>query len=265
MASGADRFAWLAGLTDDARWTVKPREELEIVHPLEGKPILVPGTVTGQAWQLAVDSDQVDQLESLFTQLGAEVGFLSGRPELLFLLLWRFTPDLMRALEKQKSKDGSGPERRFKLGTLWELLPADTRIPDHPVMVHNSLVAALAGILALGEKPALLRVALGPVQDFIAASRKLADLWASSNMLAEAVWHAMLPVIEELGPDHVVFPSLRMEPRFDRWLLARLGFPPAKHGRTKQELTPEVKKVLQSLGWQGEKDGALVNVLRATQ
>lgn len=257
LASGADRFAWLVGLTADPRWTVNPREELEIVHPLEGRPILVPGARTGKAWQLAVDSEQVEQLDALFEELGAQVRFLAKKPELLFLLLWRFTPDLLRALEG--SADHS--RGRFKLGTLWELLPADTRIPDHPVMVHNSLVAALAAILAEEQKPALLRVALGPVQDFIAASRKLSDLWASSTILAEAAWQAMEPVVRDLGPDHLVFPSLRLEPRFDRWFLSRLGFPPPKHEVKTEKVEQEVQQRLQNLD--GDPTGlqALVRVL----
>ncbi len=218
LASGTDRHAWLGA------FGVNPESELEIVHPLAGESILVPGTVTGTAFQLAVTEEQVQQLNGLFDQLRAEVAPLSSNLRLLFLALWRFTPDLLRAIElKQKDKEA----RRFRLGTLWEILPADSRMPDHPVMVHTSLVAALASLLLREQGAALLRVAIGPVQDFISASRKLSDLWSSSSLLAELTWQAMLPVVEELGPEHVIYPSLYFEPRFDRWLLQQLGLPKA--------------------------------------
>src|SRR6185437_4355159 len=94
---------------------------------------------------------------------------------------------------------------------LWDLLPADTRVPDHTIWAHLDLVSAFAGAFALDPagECALLTVALGPVQDFIAAARKASDLWAGSHLLSTLAWQAMKVVCERLGPDAVLFPNLR--------------------------------------------------------
>ena len=77
------------------------------------------------------------------------------------------------------------------------------------------MASALTGA---GERPALLEIALGPVQGFISQSRSTSDLWAGSHLLARAAWEAMRPVVERLGPDAVILPSLRGIPLVDRWL-----------------------------------------------
>jgi CRISPR-associated protein Cmr2 len=137
---------------------------------------------------------------------------------LRYLLIWRFATDMLRQLEQGAEKH----ERRFRLGVLWDLLPADTRIPDHPLVFHDSLVAALAPIVHAGEDAALLRFAVGPVQPFVQNARKLRDLWAASSILAETAWQAMLPIVREHGPDSILFPNLGAEPRFDRWLIGEI-------------------------------------------
>lgn len=218
LAAGADRHSWLQ------EFKTSPRTELEIVHPLEGKPILQPGAVTERALQLTFPPECVDAAEDSGPKLGQALTELS-ESRLRFLVMWRFLPELLTELE--------GKERN--LGLLWPLLPADSRMPDHSVLVHDSLVSALASILAEGEKAALLRVQFAPVQEFIEASRKLRDLWASSTILAETTWKALEPIVEEFGPDHVVFPSLRYEPRFDRWLSQQLRNEPLLQAKDEKE------------------------------
>ncbi len=110
---------------------------------------------------------------------------------------------------------------------VWRLLPeicarqypdelthlvADTRIPDHTVWHHNSLVSAL---LPAGSKPAFLLFQIGPVQDFIKQARKTQDLWAGSFLLSFLTGHAALAVAEEIGPDAIIYPSLRGVPLAD--------------------------------------------------
>ena len=52
-------------------------------------------------------------------------------------------------------------------------LPADTRLPDHTIWSHNSLISALQGCVEDGQcRPAFLRFQLGPVQDYIAQARR---------------------------------------------------------------------------------------------
>lgn len=93
-------------------------------------------------------------------------------------------------------------------------LPADTRVPDHSIWHHLSVTSAME---TAKENPAFLLFQLGPVQEFIAQARSTRDLWSGSYLLSWLMAHAMLKVAEDLGPDCIIFPSLRGQPLFD-WL-----------------------------------------------
>ena len=58
------------------------------------------------------------------------------------------------------------------------LLPGSVLMPDHSVLAHRSLTAALHGSRSEGEA-ALLYLHVGPVQSFIQAARRTDDLWVS--------------------------------------------------------------------------------------
>lgn len=129
------------------------------------------------------------------------------------LAFWRFGPEL-------RENEDFG-----KLGALWRLLPADTRVPDHSIWDHLDLVSAFAG--AFSSDPdgevALLALSIGPVQRFIQSARSTSDLWAGSHLLARLAWEAMRPVCESLGPDAILFPRLRGVPQVDLWLREQCG------------------------------------------
>lgn len=131
------------------------------------------------------------------------------------LALWRFAPEL-------REEDDNG-----KLGELWKLLSADTRIPDHSIWDHLDLTSAFAGAFAADPKGevALLTLSIGPVQPFIASARKVEDLWAGSHLLARLSWEAMRVVADRLGPDAILFPRLRGVPQVDLWLREQCGLP----------------------------------------
>ncbi len=96
------------------------------------------------------------------------------------------------------------------------LFPADSRIPDHSIWVHNAIASALAGCADGGKlRPALLLFQLGGVQEFIAQARSTRDLWSGSYLLSWLMAHAMKAVSDEVGPDAVVFPNLRGNGIFD--------------------------------------------------
>ncbi|NOZ70133.1 MAG: type III-B CRISPR-associated protein Cas10/Cmr2 [Deferribacteres bacterium] len=120
-----------------------------------------------------------------------------------FLRFWRFGPET----------PASG------LNLLWQLLPADTRSPDHTIWDHLKLCSAFSGIFALDDEPTLLVVSLGPVQGFIAQARSTSDLWAGSHFLSQLCWQAMLPIAESYGPDAILFPDLHRVPVVDQWLV----------------------------------------------
>jgi len=104
-------------------------------------------------------------------------------------------------------------ERDYRL----RFLPADTRIPDHTIWNHMQVVSALAGCETPDGSiaPAFLKVQLGPVQEFIAAARSTRDLWSGSYLLSWLMAAGLKVLSADVGPDAVVFPSLRGQPLFD--------------------------------------------------
>ncbi|NKC16671.1 MAG: type III-B CRISPR-associated protein Cas10/Cmr2 [Gammaproteobacteria bacterium] len=134
------------------------------------------------------------------------------------LMLWRSTQEALR-----QRAAGAPVQRR-----LWQIMPADSRAPDHAIWDHNRLASALAFIpKAPTQKanadhhicaPWLFRFELGPVGRFISESRSSSDLWMSSFLLAEMSWSAMQPIVAHYGPDCIIYPDLRGNPRADVWL-----------------------------------------------
>ncbi len=168
-----------------------------VMHPLSGK-------------EFDLKSLAQVNIQDVSSTVDRAVVHLSGKykedSEKLYLALWRELVELLK-----KSGEGSA-----KLGQLWELLPADTRIPDHSIWEHKKVTSAIAGAL---PKPAFLLFAIGPVQDFIATARKTQDLWAGSYLLSYLSWSAMKVVAEEFGPDSLIFPDLCGQPFADKWLI----------------------------------------------
>ena len=169
-------------------------------------------------------SGEVLKLEGLGAEIGTEpikaasqAHFASliqeGDDRKTFLAFWRFGPE--------------AGKHAHELGELWRMLPADSRVPDHSIWSHLDTVCAIHTALAGDEQgadePALLVMSFGPVQGFITQARSTSDLWAGSHLLSSLVWEAMKPIVNQLGPDAVVFPALRGVPVVDEWLMSPEG------------------------------------------
>jgi CRISPR-associated protein Cmr2 len=113
------------------------------------------------------------------------------------------------------------------LGGLWYRLPADTRMPDHSIWQHCALTAALASCKDPqgGIAPALLVWGIAPVQDYIEKARKARDLWTGSVILSHLMFAGLKWVMHELGPDHVLYPSLVDQPLVAEHLKRSHGIP----------------------------------------
>ncbi len=118
-----------------------------------------------------------------------------------YFRIWRFMKEL---IEKELT------ER--ELGKEIANLPADTRCPDHTIWDHLDASSAIYGAM---RTPALLMFKLTPVQNFIKNARKERDLWAGSHLLSYLTFKAIKVVVNECGPDAVIFPHLRGQPLFD--------------------------------------------------
>lgn len=202
-ASAADRAQFPTDAGRYVGWAqVNFAEKGELIHPLSGERYRVDGI--GQD-VLAGHIKAVS--EHLFKQLVCSTA--DGAPDYrkTALAFWRFGSELGRELGG--------------IGHLWSLLPADTRTPDHTIWQHLDLTSALAGAMVHGDRPALLTVSVGPVQEFIAGGRSTSDLWAGSHFLSTLAWQAMEVIAGELGPDAILFPQLRGVPIVDLWLLGQ--------------------------------------------
>ncbi|MCU0836323.1 MAG: type III-B CRISPR-associated protein Cas10/Cmr2 [Chromatiaceae bacterium] len=201
------RADWLAAAADRPQW---PRPEDErysswanvrfasqpvLIHPLSGQQIAL-HSLAADIGATEIKAVSVDHFERLI---------VGDDPRLTFLAFWRFGPEAGRWATE--------------LGSLWQMLPADTRTPDHSIWSHLDTVSALHTALADGDQPALLAMSFGPVQGFIAQARSTSDLWAGSHLLSSMVWEALKTIVAELGPDTVLFPALRGVPAVDAWLL----------------------------------------------
>lgn len=200
-ASAADRAAF-PKRDSDGRWpawqNVRFDEKPVLIHPL-----------TGESFNLT--SLREVKPEHIAAVSLAHFKRLAQKDDTkkTTLAFWRFGPEL----------------RATELGAVWELAPADTRVPDHTIWDHLDLTSAFAGAVANGDTPALLAVSLGPVQSFIASARSTSDLWAGSHLLSRLAWEAMRVICDEYGPDAILFPRLRGIPQVDLWLRDDCGLP----------------------------------------
>ena len=142
-----------------------------------------------------VEIPDPEKVKELFQELG-KLNFKNQdeRAKFVFLFLWRFYPEIFEEINYH---------------------PADSRAPNHSIYDHLVQTSAIVSAL---PKPAFLLFTISPVQSFISKARKTSDLWAGSYMLSYLVWESMKPIVEEFGPDTIIYPNLLGQPLVDRWL-----------------------------------------------
>ena len=148
---------------------------------------------------LEIDHNQVEDFFKKIEGISNKITSNSEkRAKYAFLLIWRFLPE------------------EFKNWIFTH--PADTRAPNHSIYDHLIQTSAIVSAL---PKPAFLLFSIGPVQEFIATGRKTQDLWSGSYLLSYLIWKAIEILIEEYGPDCVIYPNLLGQPLCDKWLLRK--------------------------------------------
>lgn len=116
------------------------------------------------------------------------------------------------ALKKHHS-DAQAPKawqklvRAVRAHPVFTQVPNKRDLPDHSVVSHRVLQAALIGARADGDEAALLLIQVGPVQPFIEASRRTRDLWAGSYLMSLMSAMVVKHLIEQLGPEAIITPQ----------------------------------------------------------
>jgi CRISPR-associated protein Cmr2 len=112
-------------------------------------------------------------------------------------------------------------ENVAEIGALWHRVPADSRFPDHSIWQHNALTSALYSCMDMANdanQAGMMIFSITPVQSFIAKARKLRDYWTGSVLLSWLAFEGFRWVIENLGPDHILYPSLIDQPLVNEYL-----------------------------------------------
>jgi CRISPR-associated protein Cmr2 len=116
-------------------------------------------------------------------------------------------------------------ENAGNLGFLWDRIPADSRIPDHSIWNHAAMVSAIHTCVKESDlnQASMMVFSLAPVQPFIAKTRKLRDHWAASVILSWLSFEGIRQVMDRLGPDHILYPSLQDQPLVESALVEHFG------------------------------------------
>jgi CRISPR-associated protein Cmr2 len=137
----------------------------------------------------------------------------SNQPDRYAIARFYYTHLVLRFMLAEKNIGG--------IGALWHRLPADSRFPDHSIWQHNALCSAFYSCMELAKKEdqiGLIVFSITPVQAFISKARKLRDYWTGSVLLSWLAFEGIKWVMENLGPDHILYPSLIDQPLVGEYL-----------------------------------------------
>lgn len=178
---------YLPGDDPDNRWD---RIVTSITHPLAAG--------STERRQIAVPPPA--DVDAAFTEIEGVIGARPSDDQIIgraALALWRRLPE---AFEPR-------------------VLPAHPAYPDSVWSVGNLRAAvAVARGTTGNQRPAVLLMTLASVQAYISQARRTQDLWMGSFLYAYCIWHAMRPIVAELGPWAILTPDLRGQPFVDAWL-----------------------------------------------
>lgn len=116
-------------------------------------------------------------------------------------------------------------ENAGNLGFLWDRIPADSRISDHSIWNHAAMVSAIHTCVKESDlnQASMMVFSLTPVQPFITKTRKLRDHWVASVILSWFSFEGIRTVMDWLGPDHILYPSLQDQPLVEAALAEYFG------------------------------------------
>lgn len=205
IASASDRIIFPKD-KDGNKIIINFNKDAELTHPLGS------GTIKLSEYGY-INADLKETGKVINASLSEMKNSSTNDEKRLLLDLWRNIPEKFKDFELVN----------FKLGNLWNLLPADTRIPDHSIIDHNWLCSAIASSL---PEPAFLKFSIGPIQSFISTAKRTEDHWMGSYLLSYLMSKAIEVIIDEAGPEHIIFPYIKGQPLIDRFLKEKYSIEP---------------------------------------
>ncbi|MCM8767147.1 MAG: type III-B CRISPR-associated protein Cas10/Cmr2, partial [Candidatus Omnitrophica bacterium] len=186
-----------------SRVIVAPNLEGDLKENFEKESLPSDGIKFIDPFSLRVENygkpDDANKVMQFFENLGSfTFKDQDERARIYFLFLWRFLPEIFPWINTH---------------------PADSRAPNHSIYDHLVQTSAIVSTL---PRSAFLLFTIGPVQEFISTARKTSDLWAGSYILSYLTYKAIEVILEELGPDNVVYPNLLKNPLIDRWIYEKI-------------------------------------------
>ncbi|MBB6063461.1 CRISPR-associated protein Cmr2 [Thermosipho japonicus] len=96
-----------------------------------------------------------------------------------------------------------------KISDYSYLILEDTRLTNQSIIDHLDISSAFATADEESNGYLILSVSIGPVQEFIAAGRKIRDLRSGSYLLSYLTFKGIQVISEKFGFDCIIFPDLR--------------------------------------------------------
>jgi hypothetical protein len=198
LADADPRHAWLSSATDRVPQALLAQATpaahgwaatCEVTHPLSPE-------------RRSFGELDLATLRAKASALASEAAARFDDTRRRWLWLWRFLADRVAA------EVGPG-------APVVHLLPADPRSPDLSVWGRMAIDGAIA---TATPSPAFFVAHVEPTIFDAANPPPDASFVASLRLQAHLAWQAALVVIEALGPDAVLAPSLRHHPLCDAWL-----------------------------------------------
>ncbi len=212
IASGLARarlpgYSWV----DENNGAVNLKKYPALTHPLSGNSDLIFNLKGNENLSITEIHKQLIDLLKKDRNIESSPAETEDAKELFFYLFF--------ALKKRLRN-----EKTAGIGGLWDLIPADTRMPDHSIWHHCGLTSAIGSSMEQDGSVSLAVFSISPVQSFISKARKLRDSWTASVIISYLSFTGIKYIMDELGPDHIVYPSLHDQLLVEKWLCKKYDF-----------------------------------------
>lgn len=200
---------------------VMEKGKVTLTHPLSSTAPLVIPVTPGENLQ--------DEIKEALLQLASSASCSEG----LFASLFFELPRILKL------------RNTGRIGALWDMIAADPAIPDVSIWNQISLTSAIysSELADPDRRCSMVVYSLTPVQGFISKSRKLRDYWTASVLLSYLAFIGITKVMDELGPDHILYPSIRDQSLIEAYIRRKHGIRALNDDHTMSKLLENTSSI----------------------